>query len=128
MPRPCVVVVRPSQEARQAQRAELAEDRLRAEDVGENVALGRDPRLDRPGALDAQIADRPGRFRTERRSQQRELFRVDPFESLARLRRLGGRLDGLGELLEIVRAGSCGERQRAENREQASKGQSSIPK
>jgi hypothetical protein len=114
--------VRPPQQARQGLRAEPSQDRLRAEHVCEDVAFRWDPRLDRAGALDPEIADRPGRLRPVRCAPQRALLRVDSFQSL------GGCLDGLGELLEVVRAGGCGEGQQAENREQASKGQSSIPK
>jgi hypothetical protein len=129
MPRPCVVVVGPSQEARQGLRAELSENRLRAEDVGEDVALGRDPGLDRPRTLDAQVADRPSRFRTVGVAEQLELLGVDPtFQLLTRPEGRRGRLDGLGELLEIIRAGLRGKEQRTESREQASNGQSSMPK
>jgi hypothetical protein len=120
--------MRPSQHARQGLRAEPAEDRLRAEDVGEDVAFRRDRRLDGTRVLDAQIGDRARGFFAVGRAKQRQLFGIAGFEPLSRLRGRYRGIDGLGELLEIVRAGGRGEEQRAKSREQASKGQRSMPK
>ena len=106
--------------------AQLIDGKLIAQQVREEVAAKVAERAaagkQKPTLATVLVGDRPGGFCTVSRLQQGELLGIDSFEAL------GGRLDGLGELLEIVRAGQRGEGQRAEGCEQASNGQRSMPK